>query len=188
MKEFFALLVAVCLLCMVPSDWSPANCATASSERPVVNVPFSLRQANWLGPRGEGCCCFAALCTDLQWMNQPDKAREIRVQCGDGQSPKSLALEMAKHNVPFAWTVGDNDVAFLEQALASRRGCLVCINGGEHMVLLVHLDDTSACLVDSNQQGVNRWWSRQRFINEWIDAGSWAVCPVEGSPLPPLMQ
>lgn len=186
MKPFVALLItSACLLCLLPSQWEGHLLTAANTERPVVNVPFSLRQANWLGPNGQGSCSFAALCSDLQWLGKPDKAHEIRLQCGDGQSPKSLAIEMAKHDIKFAWTVGEQDVAFLEKALATRRGCMVCISGGEHMVLLAHLDDTSAYLIDSNQQGVNRRWSREQFEREWFASGSWAVCVI-GTPVPPL--
>jgi hypothetical protein len=187
------LIVAICVMLLICSALTgpPTATSIASGERPTVNVPVQLRQANWLGPHREGCCTFASLCTALNWCGQYRDAQNIRQHYGDGQSPDSLARNMAKANLRFAWTVGDNNVAFLEQALAGRRAVMVAIDADPttselHMVDLVHLDSRNACLIDNNRPSEYVWVSRDAFLRNWEFSGSWAVVPLVGAPAPPL--
>lgn len=188
-KLFIVVTAMMVLACCLLGSERRASSAT-SSERPTVNVPVALRQANWLGSKREGCCTFASLCTALNWCGHYKDAAYIRSHCGNGQSPASLAETMAGANIRFAWTVGDRNVEFLEQALAGRRAVMVAIyanpNDGDcHMTDLVHLDATSACIIDNNHPTENKWMTRDEFLETWYETGSWAVVPLEGAPAPP---
>lgn len=191
-KPLFAILAACVLLLVVLGEpnWH-VKVAPVCAERPVVNVPVAFRQLNWLGSQREGSCSWASLVTSLNWCGEYDKAKLVRSQEGNGESPTSLASNMTRLGVKYAWTVGQDDIAFLEQALASRRAVMVAIDEDDanddecHMVVLAHLDGSTACLIDNNDPSEDRWMSRQEFLQEWVDTGSWAVVPLY-SPVPPL--
>lgn len=190
--KVFAIVTAfmVFACCLLGSEHQATT--SMSSERPTVNVPVALRQANWLGSKREGCCTLASLCTALNWCGCYKDAAYVRSHFGNGQSPQSLAQLMASANIRFAWTVGDKDVDFLEQALAGRRAVMVAVfadpvSGDCHMLNLTQLDATSACLIDNNSPRDNKWMSREQFLKTWFETGSWAVVPLEGAPAPPLI-
>jgi hypothetical protein len=179
------LAVIVAITCAAVCLPPYATEVTSTSEVPVVNVPKPLRQINWLGSQNEGSCCWASLITTLHWEGQHNLAQWVRANCGNGENPDSLARDMAAYDVPFAVTYGDQDVAFLEQALAGRRGVMVAVDGGSHMVVLCHLDAERACIIDNNNPNHDEWMTRAQFLTEWTNAGSWAVVPLF-SPVPPL--
>jgi hypothetical protein len=190
-KPFVAILLACILLATgIDPSWQLST-GGLCTERPICNVPVKLRQLNWLGNQREGSCSWASLITALNWCGEYEKAQNVKARQGNGESPESLAVGMSQLGVKYAWTVGKDDVAFLEQALAGRRAVMVAIDEGDgsdnecHMVVLAHLDATSACLIDNNRPSVDRWMSREEFLDEWLETGSWAVVPLY-SPVPPL--
>jgi hypothetical protein len=56
------------------------------------------------------------------------------------------------------------------------------------METLVHLDATSAGLIDNNSPAKFRWIPREQFLAEWREGpnGGWAITPVytPAAPLP----
>jgi hypothetical protein len=183
-----AMLVALLL------SWQPATIQNAyqSAERPVVNLPVQLRQSNWLGgPRWNGSCAWASLVMSCNWANEIAKAERIRAAKGGGVSVRSFCQGMTAEGIPYLYTYGKNDVAFLEKALASRRPVIVGVDWGspydktEHAVLLTHLDEHSAALLDNNRPQEDLWMTRNEFLQEWEDTDSFAVV-VLYSPVPPL--
>ena len=105
---------------------------------------------------------------------------------GNGEWAEGLADKMDRENIRFAYTVGRNDVSFLEWACRTRRGCGVTVLGGRHMVCLVHFDEKWAGILDNNDPCQITWVPRRTFLAEWFNSNSWAVAPIytPASPLP----
>lgn len=183
------LLLILCLFCAGCSDFDVSGPHTSGrsyhTERPVCNLPLSLRQHNWLSPNREGSCTHATVTTALRWSNRPETADWWRTHHSGGEFPESLAAKLDAAGIRYAMTVNANDVAFLEYAIESRRGCLVTIMGGRHAVFLADLTDTEAAIIDNNSPDVIQWWDRATFLTEWQNSNSWAIA-VLYSPVPSL--
>lgn len=209
------LLVGLVVLFASNSQVATSFTSFNSPERPIVNVPLSLRQANWLGPsqrmpngswERSGSCAWATLCNAEQFLGRPDLVRKIKATKSGSTDPRYLAEQMTAMGIPFAMTLGQNDIAFIEKALAGRRGVMVEIDedtpeenerqiketgvNETHMVLVTYIDssktdDHAVCLLDCNYPRLNRWMSLERFESIWEPVGSWAVVPL-GTPVPPL--
>jgi len=163
----------------------------SAAERPIVNLPPELREENWLGPGGEGSCVHATMVMLLRWQQQERLADHWRATYADGEyadrtwnRQHNLADRLDRENVRYAYTI-QGDVAFLEWAIRTRRGCGVTVLGGRHMVALVHLDDQWAGLLDNNAPEKIIWVRRGKFIAEWKNSNGWAVSPVY-TPAPPM--
>lgn len=201
MKWLMILVVLMCCGCETPEQYECDQRVTAPcTERPTVNIPPALRQPNWAirwewvkddkGRRvlvPDGSCTHAAMVDLFYWQGKPELAAWWRRNNAGGEwsSGTSLAAKLNRAGVRFAYTAGKKDIKFLEWACNTRRGCGVAIEGGAHMVVLVHLDSKWAALLDSNDIRGFIWVPREQFIEEWINSESWAVTPVY-SPAPPL--
>jgi len=155
-----------------------------TDERPTVNVPLGLRQRNWLGSEGEGSCVHASLISVMRWQGKYELADLWRRSYGDGEYMSRLAKKLDANNVIYAY-VTNGDVNFLEWACSTRRGCGVTVQGGAHMVTLVHLDNEWAAILDNNDVDKFKWIPRATFIAEWKASYGWAVT-VLYSPAAPL--
>ena len=147
-------------------------------ERPTMNLEQVFREKNWLGPQGEGSCVHASVVHLLRHLNQFDKADYWRRTYSDGEWATNLAVKLDAEGFRFAYTSQENDVAFLEWALSTRRGCGVTVKGGVHMVNLVHLDSEVAGLLDNNTPEEIKWIPRETFLSEWENSNSWAIALV----------
>jgi hypothetical protein len=141
-----------------------------------INIPASLRQRNW-GPRRNGSCTHAAVVTLLAWQNRPHTSARWRATHAGGETPESLAAKLS--DVRFALS-DPLDVTFLERAIETRRACGVAIDDGEHMVVLVSLDERAG-FIDVNAPGHIQYMPRDQFLAQ----ARWAITVVY-SPLPPL--
>lgn len=159
---------------------------TVMIERPTVNVPLALRQANWLGSYRQGSCVHATMISLFRWQGRLGMAKHWLKAYGDGEDPSGLATKFAHEGVRYAY-VTDGDVHFLEWACRTRRGCGITIKGGAHMVALVHLDNKWAALLDNNDVSKFIWVPRETLIAEWKSSYGWAVSPVY-TPAAPLPQ
>jgi hypothetical protein len=160
------------------------------NERPTVNPPAALRQENWIGNQGSGSCVHATVITLLRWQGRYNMANHWRNTYGNGETADDLAANFDREGIRYAYTANKNDVAFLEWACKTRRGCGVTVRGGIHMIALVHLDDKWAGLLDDNQTANYIWVPRERFLAEWKASDSWAVTPIyaPAAPLPPSLK
>jgi len=156
------------------------------AERPVVNVPYAMRQENWLGSKREGSCAWAATISLLRWQGRYEMADWIRKNRGNGEWPEHMEAGLDSAGIRYAYTV-DGDVEFLEWACRTRRGCGITVHGGAHMVALLHLDEEWACLLDNNAIQEFIWVPRESLIAEWKASHGWAVTPVY-TPAAPLPQ
>ncbi len=162
---------------------------TAGSVRevPVVNVPRVCRAANWTSA-GEGSCVHASLVTLLRWQGLSEHADWWASCHAGGETPVTLAPQLLAAGLDFAET-RDGNVGFLEWAVRTRRGACVTVQGGRHMVCLVHLDERRAGLIDNNSPEQVVWLTRQQFLDEWQSSRwRWAITPVYNPPPQPPWQ
>lgn len=158
--------------------------SAALAETPRVNLPPAIRQANRLGPRGTGSCVHASWTMLLRWQGKFETADYWWTHFADGETPNGFASKA--RNLKVAATFNQNDTAFLEWAIRTRRGCMVTCQNGHHMVLLVHLDKEWAGILDNNAIEGIIWRPREEFLREWYDSQSWAATPLYNPP-PPIL-
>lgn len=156
------------------------------AERPTVNVPYGLRQENWLGRKREGSCTWATTISLLRWQGRYRTADWVRKNRGDGEWPEHMAGGLDSAGIRYAY-ITDGDVKFLEWACRTRRGCGITVQGGAHMVALVHLDSQWAALLDNNDIEKFIWVPRAALLAEWEASHGWAVAPIY-TPTAPLPQ
>lgn len=156
-----------------------------SREVPTVNLPNALRQRNWLGSQREGSCVHASWMMLLRWQGMHDWAAWWGRQYGNGEYWDRMVQRCDDAGLNWAGTYDKFDVSFLEWAIRTRRGCMVTVMNGRHMVVLVHLDAERAGILDNNDINTIHWVSRDIFLAEWKASRSWAMTPVY-SPAPPL--
>lgn len=154
-----------------------------NSERPQVNPPFAIRQSNWT-MNGSGSCVHATMITVLRWQNRNNMAEHWKQTYGSGETAEGLAVKMEREGIRYAYTSGEKDVTFLEWACSTRRGCGVTCMGGSHCIMLCHLDDKWACLLDDNAVDHYTWVPRERFLAEWFTSDSWAFTVIYAPPAP----
>ncbi len=155
-------------------------------ERPTVNLEEIFREANWLGPQGEGSCVHATIIMLLRWQGQFEMADYWRDNHADGEYASEFASKMDRASVRYAYTSREENVEFLEWACKTRRGCGVAVRNRAHMVLLVAMDDENVCILDNNAPENFKWIPREEFMTDWLSSGSWAISPIMGSPPPPI--
>ena len=180
-KGVILSLVLVGLICLIPKQIDFRN----QKEHPVMNLPHSLRQRNWVAGRGwNGSCVVASMVSLLRWQGKPKMASYLRSKYGGGQDYYGWRATLDSEGIIYASTYRSNNVAFLEKAVATRRGCMVGVapyekeNAPKHMVCLVDLTSTRACILDNNQTDAYIWVDRDDFLAEWESSGSWALTPV----------
>jgi hypothetical protein len=185
MKKIATLLTLLMLCVGCGRPFSPDIVVT--KERPTVNPPAALRQSNWLGSEGSGSCVHATVITLLRWQGRYHMADHWRNTYGNGETADDLAAKFDREGIRYAYTANKNDVAFLEWACKTRRGCGVTVMGGQHMIALVYLDEKWAGLLDDNATSHYIWVPREHFLAEWKASNSWAVTPIYAptAPLPP---
>ena len=147
------------------------------AEHPVMNLPRSLRQENWIRNRS-GSCVVASMVSLLRWQGHPKLAAKLKKNYGGGQYYDTWNYRLNQSGVRFASTYNRNDVAFLERCIATRRGAMVTVDKGSHMVCLVDLTPTMAAILDNNYPGEIYWIDRDDFLKEWRNAYSWACTPI----------
>lgn len=170
-KELLKVLV---FFVIVLSLWKVAF----SAERPSVNIPPEFRKSNWLSSDGYGSCVHAAFITLLRWQGRFETAKMWEQTYSGAEWSTSFEKKLERKKIRFAYTIRAGDVSFLEWACRTRRGCAVTVRGGGHMVVLVHLDEKWAAILDNRFTREFIWIPRELFIAEWKASHSWAVTPV----------
>lgn len=165
-----------------PGEYSGEYAAAAAAERPTVNLPYSLRQTNWVDPATRsGSCWHASLKSVFNWQGQTHLKNWWPYQGGEYADRGHKRLDSA--GVKYAATTSGN-VRLLEWMLRTRRGAVITY-WPAHAVTLVHLDDQWAGILDNNRTNQVIWVPRREFIPKWQGYGGWATSPVY-SPAPPI--
>lgn len=180
------LLLAAALL-MASAD-APAHSGASLRppgpipERPRVDIPEAWRIHNW-APHGSGSCVHASIVMLFNWQDRPDLGAAWRGAYHSGETFAGAASKLDGAGVAWAGTADPSDVAFLEWALRTRRGVAVTVMQARHCVLLVHLDQQSAGILDNNAPGRIRWVTREAFLREWRSGPvTWAITPCFAPP------
>lgn len=195
MKRFLCAILLVCLtgcdleiqidLPGINQPIRPSiNYPEYEPQVPRINIEKYLRQKNWIGYRGGGSCTHACLTMILRHQGRMDAADYWKRKYGDGETFDSLTAKLDAEGFRWVGTCRENDVAFLEWTVATRRGALVTCRGGAHAILLVHLDQDWAYLIDNNFPNREIKVPRQQFLSEWVNSNSWGIT-ILGTP-PPL--
>jgi len=184
MKTFFGLLAASGLLLIDFGNQNAWTYPNPQEERPAVNLPQNLWQYNY----GSGSCVVAATIDILRWQGRFADAQRLRSRYSGGWDDDDWCRVLDREGIDYDRTKGN--IAFLETACATRRGCIVTINvakgpygyttrnRGYHCVALVHLDAERAGILDNNLDKIV-WMSRQEFLQYWFtSSGTWAIAPV----------
>lgn len=175
------LALALIGLGLLASQESDFNIKPSIREVPVFNLPPPLREQNW----GGGSCVHASWVMLLRWQGHQEYADWWRRSYAGGETWYSFTETVEANGLRWAGTYEQYDVAFLEWAIRTRRGCMVTCMGGRHMVVLCHLDQEWAGILDNNDIGTIHWVPRDKFLKEWRESYSWAMTPVY-TPAPPL--
>jgi hypothetical protein len=146
---------------------------------PAMDLPVEARCRNYAG----GSCVCASTISLLRWQGCDELAAELRRTCVGGQSAGSLHAHLDALGVRYAFTTS-GDVAFLEWAIRTRRGCGVTFYPA-HYVNLVDLTDEEATLLDNNRVEQYVTMPRDEFIRRWRGYGGWATAVVY-SPAAPV--
>jgi hypothetical protein len=184
------IILVLCLLltgCEMPMEPLKQQAPRITyAEMPIVNVPVTMRQSNWIGPNGSGSCTWATMISLLRWQGRYNTAEWIRENYADGEWATTMSKKLDAANIRYAY-VTNGDVRFLEWACKTRRGCGITVQGGVHMVALVHLDAKWAGILDNNDVSKINWIPRETLIAEWQASNGWAISPIY-NPAAPLPQ
>lgn len=150
---------------------------------PDINIPMGMRQENWIGSRGSGSCVHASMIMLYRWMGWPSMATYWRWKYGNGEYASRFHRRLDAENVRWAATT-TGDVDFLDWACSTRRGCAISTMYGRHFELLVHLDSEVAGVLDNNNIGKIKWYTRSSLIKYWKNSGGWSVGYVGIPPAP----
>lgn len=163
-----------------------------------VDLPENQHVKNFGAPAdGKGLCVFASMSMAARWHNLHELEDVInRVNEGGGWPEKvDQVIKKFAPNLNYVQYEGTNP-AILDKALSNGRPACVTYGYGEryggstiyHMVLLVHLDENLACVLDNNFTGSDKfeWMSRAEFLNRWIhpNGSGWAYVFIAAPPPP----
>jgi hypothetical protein len=121
----------------------------------------------------------------LRWQGRFNAAENIRHTCSSAAGPDDLAAKFDHEGIRYAY-VTNGDVKFLQWACRTRRGCGITVDGGDHMVALVHMDAEWSAILDNNDTSKFIWVPTETLIAEWRASNGWAVTPIytPAAPLP----
>ena len=170
----------------------------------VCDLPVDQRKHNTggMGARGPGTgaglCVFTSIMHSARWQNERrlfDFQEKMTHEPGGGH-PQKVDAMIKKYGAGTAYIQYEGkDPTILELALKTGRMPGVTYSGHDgvhyrasiaHMVNLVYLDETQACILDNNFVGENDlvWMSRSEFLSRWTGGSTgWAVVLL--SPPPP---
>lgn len=162
----------------------------------IVDLPKEQHVKNFGAPRdGMGLCVFASMDMMARWQHCRPLIDIIHKIPNGGGWPEKVDRVVKEHGqgVEIVQYQGA-DPAFLDLAMKTRRAVGVTYGYGErygmqkiaHMVMLVHLDDKTAAILDNNFPGTLEWMSRDEFLKRWkYPSGSgWGYVIIEPPPPP----
>lgn len=162
------------------------NAPVRDGTRATADLPASQHQRNIGGRDGAGLCVYTSFWHAALWqaVSEVYGFRDWMSRYDGGSYPekfeKTLAQYCREKGIPVPeyvqHTGGDEEVL----RMALKTGRMVCVTycgvdgpgryGSEvigHMVNLVHLDDSRACILDNNFPGTFLWMSRVDFLCRW---------------------
>jgi hypothetical protein len=197
LRSIFLLFLLVPPLAAQGPGRAVVDGPTHDSTEVECDLPPEQHVKNFGAPAdGKGLCVFASMSMLARWHHQLALSDVIhKVQEGGGWPEKvDQVLKQYSPSTKYLQYEGV-DPKILDEAMARRAAACVTYGYGErykmqtiyHMVLLVHLDQKFACIVDNNFPGTYEWMSRDEFLKRWKHPGGqgWAFTFLE-SPPPPI--
>jgi hypothetical protein len=173
-----------------------ANGPSHAGKEVVADIPSPLRAKNVGGRDGAGLCVFTSIMHSARYQNEQrlwDFQKQMQKEPGGGYPEKvDKMIEKYGKGTPYVQHTG-GDPSFLRLALKTGRMPGVTYSGRDsryngpiaHMVNLVYLDDTDACILDNNFIGEYYWMSAQEFLQRWKSTGGgWAIVLLSNPPPP----
>ncbi|MGE4136426.1 MAG: hypothetical protein AB7E98_12010 [Pirellulales bacterium] len=155
---------------------TPQRQLAAWPAQPVIDIPLEERQRN---PDGSCVHCSWVTCLNNQRMYALADAWFAKYR--HGESAMGLRRKADAEGIRYADTTA-GDVAFVEWAIRTRRGCLVNDKPG-HVRTLVGLDPATpgakAYVLDNNgppERVIE--YPRDEWIAMWQRRGGWAATPL----------
>lgn len=161
-----------------------------------IDLPESQHVKNFGAPKDKmGLCVFASMDMCARWHNEVKLIGVINKLDRGGGWPEKVdqVIKQLDPDLKYVQYEGD-DPEILDKALSSGRPACVTYGYGErygmetihHMVLLVHLDDKWAAILDNNFPGTYEWMPRKEFLARWNHGGEgWAYVMLSPTPPPP---
>ncbi len=166
----------------------------------TVQLPVDLQLRNTVGVDGQGNCVFATLdmCARYQSIDGLIGVMDrMRTREKGGGWPEKVERIIKAYggvdaDVEIVQYQG-TDPAILDLAMRTGRPAGVTYGYGEfyggktiaHMVLLAHLDENRAAIIDNNDPGHWTWMSRAEFLKRWGHPGGQGWAYVLIAPPPP---
>jgi hypothetical protein len=185
MQAYLHSLIVACVFvaaaCGFTTD-APMYARTAGprAEAPIVNLPEGLREWNW----GGGSCVHASQVMEFRWCNNLELAKWWREHYSGGESFNGLTEKLRKAKIPY-YATARGDVAALERCMKDRRGAVIFYYTN-HSIMLCHLDEKRAIVLDNNRIDYFIEIPRDEFLRNWKGFGGVAVTATIGEPAPPL--
>lgn len=163
-------------------------------DRPIIKVDSEDRVLNWTGWNNEGSCVHASMMMLFGYQGRDDWADFWGENYESGYYHSWLINALEVNEIPYASTYERNNVEFLEWAITEKLGCIVTtgirgkdgkIHWGNHMILLVHLDNSEAAIIDPNYPTIIKWMDREKFLKNWFLSNSWATTVLLKTPRTP---
>lgn len=193
------LWLALSLPAGAGSEIEVANGPVHEGIEVAIDLPMPDHRQNEAGTDGAGLCVWATLDMAGRWANIPELRglfSHMKQQPGGGW-PERVERVMAElaPNVPYVQYEG-SDPSILDAAIRSGRPVGITYGYGNgklyrgqtiaHMVLLVHLDDKWACIIDNNDPLHCTWLTRPELLNRWTHptGKGWAVVFIAPPPPP----
>jgi hypothetical protein len=198
------LFAVASLLVSLSSIWAQTGGRSEVATGPVYNgvevaidLPVREHVRNFGAPKdGQGLCVFASLTMAARWSGTEELYNLIHQVPYGGGWPAKVDYYLGKiaPDLPYVQYQG-TDPAILDQAIALGRPVCVTYGYGEfysnktiaHMVLLAHLDNELAAIIDNNDPDHWTWMSRAEFLKRAKHPSGqfWAVVLLD--PPPPLV-
>ncbi len=198
LRRIFDLLLFLCAgICVAqPPEHAVVDGPVHDGVAVVIDLPVTQHVKNFGAPKdGLGLCVFASMDMAARWHACTELVDVIhRVPAGGGWPEKvtKVLKEIAPERRYVQYEGGSPEI--LDAAMSNRSPACVTYGYGErygmktiqHMVLLVHLDDKTAAIVDNNFPGTFEWMSRKEFLRRWTSPGhgGWAYVFLEAPPPP----
>lgn len=165
-----------------------------------TDLPVTEHLKNKGGSDGLGLCVFTSIDHSARWANEQILIgfRDYMTKHPGGGYPQKvdeyIPLFARSRGLPTPLYVQHTggDPLFLELALKTNRMPAVTYSGNDgvyyrqsvaHMVNLVYLSKTHACILDNNYPNQYLWMTRNQFLERWKGmGGGWAVVLLRCGP------
>lgn len=174
------LIISCLLLAMIGCDSQPVHVRALPApptEQPPVNLPASLHQRNWVGPRGEGSCVHASIVNHSRGLNLYEFGERWRATYSDGEYDSRLRSRLDAAGIDYAFTL-KADPRFLDWCSMTNRGAILWWKPSHCCAFEGWVDRDGqqyAAILDNNSPGRFELTPREQFIRLWAGYGGFAL-------------